>query len=517
MTLGKSFLKGLLCICLCLVMLMSCAYEISDDALSYLESLEENNTQAYCIVIPSSCGELLSRSANALSVAVAEQTGAECRVYFDNYENIPTENRFIILLGNTNYYQSKQALYSLKRDDYVCKLFDDALVLGGKADASTAIAVEKYISEILTLCEPTKIVFDGCDFEYRHEYQINDIILCGFELDNYILVCQNTDNSSAKQLVSAFREYIANMSGYYPDIINSADACIGKREILFSASSTKSTANICFDGEDICLNASSVYGLSVAAEKFYNILIEDSENGSANVNLNYERAYTYSYGDIELGSFILNTSFDDNGISDVSWLTSEINSSASSVIVCGSIPSDLKDTLKKGLSNRFVMESIDISEEMVLPIIIDKTQLSYSFKTSLLDLSVLQIEFSFIDKQNQDEFDFLCFFNVENEHQELARDILNNFENPYIAVCISDRGINVPLEIFGEGASVEYNSMLFSGALKTQLCIFTSENSFECTCVNTDSFGTEKMYSVSVSVRKKFCDAFVLISELQNI
>ena len=489
-----------------MMLLCSCSSQTSEDALLYLETLDKQIEQNYAIVIPQSCGSKLSTAADKLSEAISDKTGDDCRVYFDNSDIIPKENCFTVLLGNTNRYESSNAMYFLKRDDYICKPLENVLVLGGKSDDATALAVEKYVSEVLALCEPTKIIFDDCGFEYRHEYEVTKLCLCGFDFENYSFVYNDTGEGSVKQLVYMFREYVANVSGYYPNISSKGKSVEGKREIIFTADSAESYSKIRFDGEDIYVSADSVYGLSVASEGLYRAMFENVENGVATADITYQRTYTYSVTEIGFAACVLNFHDGIYGVESASQLASNLNLRASSIAICGIIDNEFQETLRMGVDDRFAFECIRLTEDRSLSVMIDKNEFSYQTKTVPSANHESTARFTLTSNESGDELDVLVFCNISADDADVVRQTLQNIKGQYIAFCISDELDN--FDVFGDGITTEYNSVISD----YRLSIFISDDNLDCSEVVSNTTDMENVCFVSANINKRFCDEFVALS-----
>lgn len=510
---GKRAFALVLCISICMTLLVSCKNDISDDALSKLEALGTGNNEEfseYRIVIPASAEETVGASARSLADAISKRTGSRCITVFDNDAPTASDECLTFLLGNTCFDTTRSALYGLKRDDYICKLSDRTVVLGGRSEAATAAAVKRYINEVLPMCEPTRVICADGNFEYHCDYEIDELILCGFELDKYVFVCG--EDKAAYALAGIFREVIADKCGYYPDIL-SEDNTAGRREISFEVNdSITSLSRICFDGEDIKITADSVFGLSVAAEKLYTMMTESSSNGKVSLDIEGERNYTYSHTNLSLINAVSDISADANGTNKAIELANYINGSGSAVVTMGALHADIWNIIKTNLSNKYTVSVETLPDGSMLPILVDFSVYSVDFESnSESDGSVSRKAYLTHKDSGQTFIVFELFAPDASKHTETVKNALSNAENACIAVFMSNDA-STPFDVIGEHVSVEYNSGISSGELKYRCGIFSNADLLECSEVSVDkTLGTD-VCVMSLSAEKLFCDAFVAIA-----
>ena len=134
----------------------------SDDAFDLLSSMkgdgyknEDNSTKDtfipkyYRVVIPSDCSPEVASLGRTASDRIEEITGIESGLVYDGEAYAYREDAFEVLIGKTERNSTLAAFDELKRDDYVCRYSEGALVIGGISDAATLTALERFVNEIL--------------------------------------------------------------------------------------------------------------------------------------------------------------------------------------------------------------------------------------------------------------------------------------------------------------------------------------------------------------------------------
>lgn len=509
---GRKTIVVSLCLLLSLCMLASCAESSENNALLKLEALASNESEKYAIVVPSSCGEELVNSAKLFSSAIAKQTGTSCDVLFDNDESVSRNGCFLILLGNTSYSESRNALGGLRRDDYVCRVYESVIVLGGKSDKATVSAVEKYISEILPMCEPTRIVADDCDFEYHQSYDVNEIILCGFEMECYTFVCPDDKSSAVCTLVGMLREIIADKSGYYPDIEYSAVPTDGRREIIVQTGERSRLARIRYDGEDVFISSDTVYGLSVAATELCNSLFDNAEQGKTRFDISYEITHSYFCTELSVITAISKANVTNGVLDEAEALAEKLKAAQSGVTAVGPLDKDTWAVVKSNFFNGFSTYCTELSDGTVLPVIVDTAVFSVEEECSCPQNGLIEIKLSLTHKDSGENLNFYFFFADGNgEYASAVSECFSDTDKMSVAAFMSYGSSK--LDVFGTGISTEYSAPVTVEQSKYHCALFYSpyllhEISGKDKCENI----SEGYFNGAV-FQKRFCDEFLALAK----
>ena len=154
------FFISLLVIFCTLVNLLSCSYNSSsniDDVFSQLiindsETEGEAFAEHIYVIISNGCSGELSLKARELTNLISEKTGILTSLKYDNELTVIPVGSCEIALGNTNRLVSDNALDVLRYGEYLCRWDDGTLVICGRSDFDTTVAIDRFIDEILPIC-----------------------------------------------------------------------------------------------------------------------------------------------------------------------------------------------------------------------------------------------------------------------------------------------------------------------------------------------------------------------------
>ena len=201
MTIGKLLLKRValvLVVALLLPIVSSCGTSQNEPPFELIGNDSEEPYESLRIVVSASCSSELFSAAQDFAQKLTKQTGLPCKIVYDS-ENPSQESGVLeILLGNTDRAASKKAMRDLRTNDYLCKLEDGVLVLGGRSDKATSAALGRFYKEILPHATPTAILPSEGGFLSRANYTVNAIRVGGFDLACFDIVC---DASSSEQML----------------------------------------------------------------------------------------------------------------------------------------------------------------------------------------------------------------------------------------------------------------------------------------------------------------------------
>lgn len=240
------------------------------------------------VIIPSGCSGELSIKANALTEKIRQDVGILASLKYDDELAESPKGSCEILIGNTNRLASKNAEEELKTNDYLCRWDNGALVICGKSDSATLVAIDKFISDILPTASRYSLMHADAHFELFNDYEIENITLNGYDLYDYVLVYDSEQKSNEREMAEALRDFINVKSGYLLDVISDDEIKTETRRMIkISASeSTENKAVILSEENGISLLGNDSYFLSRAVAEF----AKNVKNGisDGNVELKYE-------------------------------------------------------------------------------------------------------------------------------------------------------------------------------------------------------------------------------------
>ncbi len=294
MTTAKSI--RLLALLLCAVCLFSACASSSPSPDLYDLGQTPSNSERHqdpfashlYVIIPASAEPALVEKAQALVSGLIQYTEISTDLFYDNQSFVAREDAGYVLLGYTSYPASRQALLSLKRDDYLCCWDPEArtLILGGKKDSATVAAIDRFSQTILPYADKAVLMSNTADFEVRAEYAVPELLLCGHSLGSYNIVYPDNPQKEELTIAHALREALADRCGFYPDLIALSKVTSFERLIILSGEAPASVpAQISCVGTTITLSASSAYGLGEAAEAFVERVLPSAVAGNHSVTL----------------------------------------------------------------------------------------------------------------------------------------------------------------------------------------------------------------------------------------
>ena len=284
-----------------------------DEFEMLLNSAEEQTepiepfAQTVYIIIPSNCSGVLSSRAEALAADIEEKTGVFTYVKYDS-ETVENEAEALeILIGDTSRVISQETVKMLKEGDFLCRFDRGSLVITGKSEESTLLALDKFENDIMPGASRGALMHESAHFEEFSEHNIDAVLLNQFGIYNYSLSC--SDDEEVRMLAETLRSYIVKRSGYLIDIRESEEETEEVKKtigIFLDSSCEEGIAVVEGIEDDVCIRAKSIYALSRAVAEFANMLLPKEAEGD--VSLTIEEAMTFRCADqsIDISFAIVN-------------------------------------------------------------------------------------------------------------------------------------------------------------------------------------------------------------------
>lgn len=288
----KLFISAFLTVCIAFNF-VACATSQSnlEDIFSQLLISDESETEApdftehIYVIIPNGCSGELSVKVRELVDGIREKTGILTSLKYDNELTVTPKNSCEVLVGNTNRLVSENAMDVLRKDEYLCRRDDGAIVICGRSDASTVIAIDKFISNFLPLASNLSLLPEDAEFEYSVDYEIDRISLNGYDLYDYVFVYPNRNQSGEKEIATMLRDFINARSGYYLEVISDVEisARTGRIISLYGIGANNVIAP-CENG--VALEGVDSYSLSLVAAEFIKMFKASENEGTVDLKFN---------------------------------------------------------------------------------------------------------------------------------------------------------------------------------------------------------------------------------------
>ena len=307
----RRFICTILIFCT-LICLASCSSGKSniEDVFSQLvinESDAESETEdaAFAehiyVIISKECSGELSLKARELATLIGEKTGILTSLKYDNELIVAPKNSCEILIGNTNRLVSDNAMDILKKDEYLCHWDDGALVICGRSDASTIVAIDRFIEEILPGATKYSLMHDAAHFEFMVKYDVERVTLNGYDLYDYVITYPDKNEFSEKDVAVMLRDIINSKCGYFLEVISDAEIDMNDSRIISLSLGDEENA-LMTEERKISLVGVDLYSLSLVATKFIKDFEDNVKDG--NVDLRYDLKIYVPSIDTSFESFI---------------------------------------------------------------------------------------------------------------------------------------------------------------------------------------------------------------------
>lgn len=367
MIIGKTIYRWAAMLLLC-VLLVSCEgtdgqelpLELLEQELPAPDS-EEETPDAYCVIVSSDCSAELWDTAQALADAIADRTGVKTERIYEHEESFLKEGAFFIYLGWVRSSPEANGwIRRLKRDDYLCRRTENAMVIGGKTDAATHAAVDRFCQELLPAAEASALMHPDGGFTYLSDgYAVDTVKLNGFDLHEYCVVYPSDASDSIRTLAQDLRYEIAERSGYLLETLpeDRFDSVgkgifIGTEEPL----QTGDSAHWIPKDNGVLLTAWSFFGISVATERFCSRLFADAASGACSLDVPVEQSFLYVNGAYRLFNAALEGLLPFDTPNEIIQITDLITFEQPHAIFCGTVPTDQAKYLTQSLSGYTLIE-----------------------------------------------------------------------------------------------------------------------------------------------------------------
>ncbi len=284
-----------------LPILISCAKETVN--LDDFERLLSENSEVELfaelvyVVIPKECSGELAKRAEDLASKIHEKTSVEAIVKYDSQPMATDSDVLEILVGNTSRTVSQETFRAFRDRDYICKYDHGVILIGGKSDAATLLAIDKFETEILTGASRASLMSEHAHFEVWGEYSIDSLLLNGFGIYDYTIVYSGDGFES--EMAYILQRYISQRSGYTLDVrrYSAVDDSVVKTIRLYTDESQYGdTAVIESVGDNIEIHANGSYGVSAAVACFANTLLPQNISGACEANI-YGKTFVDCHND----------------------------------------------------------------------------------------------------------------------------------------------------------------------------------------------------------------------------
>ena len=253
----------------------------------------EATVEYYRVVVSHDCSSKLLDAAKAFAASITEKTGIDASVIYDNEidgrDILVTE----VILGDADRDISSFLMKDMRDRDYICSCVEGSIVIGGKSEEATILALERFYSELLPKATSLYLMNPDDAFSYTAEYDDKAFKINTYDINEYSIVYSPSDGKDVSSLASKLQSLILEKSGCSPDLCSDTSYSGKRLELsLSSEDAVENTAYLIPQGKNIILRAKDSFGLSVAIRDFIELLFDG--NGDFSLQSTVECTYNGS-------------------------------------------------------------------------------------------------------------------------------------------------------------------------------------------------------------------------------
>lgn len=210
---------------------------------------------------------------------------------------------FEILIGETNRQESIDFATEVKSGEYGYAVKGNKIVILGKPVENNALAVEKFITDVITSHEAgnDKFIAKDAKFIQKIEYKFDSITINGIDINEFDIVYKNTHGANEEALARNLQELFAKLVGANVNVVPNTATSAKANQIVVNGSKALTSEmkaekeNLAKDtnmfqnglivsgGNIVWLYGDNVTTLKAAFDSLVN-MINTSDNGSISVS-----------------------------------------------------------------------------------------------------------------------------------------------------------------------------------------------------------------------------------------
>lgn len=324
-------------------------YETTGEALSASKISEK-----IVITLPAGCSADLLDSAKDLAQALSPMTDTEIKIKYDaDYK--ATSKEIELLIGSTDRAVSADLLGDLRINDYGYCYDGGKIVVAGHTDLACAEAVDLFISDVLSGTVDMSNVKAIEKRIVRDSYELEKIILCGFEASEYAIVYPYENELGESAVANILASEICDLGGYVLPVISDREMsastraiCVGRISTSVQDATDEGRVTISIgNGGHVEILAKDAYGLRLAASELVKMIKGYATGKSSKVDI--DEALTLEYGKSDLKIFAVNEAFGEGDLEKYSNTVNAIRAEAPTVALLYDCSDAAAENLKNNL------------------------------------------------------------------------------------------------------------------------------------------------------------------------
>lgn len=141
---------------------------------------------------------------------------------------------FEILIGNTNRDETAEFMKQLRVNDYGYTVIGKKIVIAGGSDDATALAIEKFLDDIIRVKKDAEEVLISSEESYlfKSTYTIDKLFIGEANINSYTIVYKYMGTHGERELAQSIRETISKSTGYALQVVSDKEDIARGNEIL---------------------------------------------------------------------------------------------------------------------------------------------------------------------------------------------------------------------------------------------------------------------------------------------
>lgn len=307
------------------VVFFSCKYEDNNNGDTYNSILSQwrdseqssgvieksnQNIDKYIVVISSEYSGEVYDSAIELCELITEKTNIEVKLVYSHEKYSATKNSREIIIGVSS--KSEAVLSEYKLMDYGYFSNDGVIYIGGRTDETILSAITKFKQDVVDSSQLDVFIEENLNCFYTSEYDIDKVILNGFELCDYTIVYPKGD-ASAEKTVNELYRVICERTGYCLSVKNDKEVAEQTRAISVGDTSLCDGIATCDENEfritsyhvGVSLTYSGEYAMKMGLNRLLSLLLDKDTEGDVVVDISSEISQKFISEKLLTDSFYL--------------------------------------------------------------------------------------------------------------------------------------------------------------------------------------------------------------------
>lgn len=482
--------------------LVACKSESSFGFNTVGEMLGTAETEAVMeceVVYPKGSSADVVMAARELADLLADQT--EMRVTSHRYESKYDPEKLYVVIGRVSDDVTEYWYDGMREKDYVCRVYKNTVAIGGMTDGATLEAIQRFVDEILPAAEYGYIADEGVLFEFTGNYDTDTennadtktdaVILNGCGLGEYNVVYTHV---SLMDLAKHIGEGIEKKTKYTLDI-SVCDPRDSAREIIVRINEEIGPLKyrIYNYGDDIFVESDSIFGVSLAIEKFLERIPEVTDGETKELKMIGEELFSYLNYGLAVASYRINESV-GAGNSDLKTVCNAIKQRGTDIITVMVPSKNVWNAMNVYFHNDYHIRLFECDGDMIAVLsrpnmtVVDRVEVKTENEMSIVKINVtcMDKKYGIFSLYPSEKYD-------PKKCQQTIEGLLGSSEDS--SVCIVATAPN-DVTSMGFDDTESYlcavDSIVSSGAAKYRICVLTS---LDLDCYEKDSLGeTEGRY-----------------------